>query len=176
MSRLIATFFYVGLLRPAPGTWGSAAAVFVAYLIHRLGSFPLLCAATIAVSLIGYFATRAATAGTDDPDPSEIVIDEVAGQWLAIWPASFAIWQFDPTSGDMPYAFLGAAFVLFRFFDIIKIGPVRWADRRKDAIGVMLDDILAGAIAAAILFFALLWQGHIFDVIEWVTWTLRGST
>ena len=176
MSRLVATFFYCGLLRPAPGTWGSAAAVAVAFGLHRLGSFPLHAAATVAVALLGYWATRAETRGKTDHDPSEIVIDEVVGQWLATWPISFAVWQFDPGAANMPWQIVAAAFVLFRFFDIVKIGPVRWADRRRDALGVMLDDIFAGLIAAAILFFAMLWQSRIFDLWEAVTWVLNGMS
>ncbi len=176
MSRAIATFFYVGLMRPAPGTWGSAAAVLSGLGLHNVGSFPLLVIATLAVFPIGWWATHAATRGKDDHDPSEIVIDEVAGQWIAMWPFSFAIWQFNPQSHEMPWQFMVTAFVLFRLFDIVKMGPVRWADRRNDALGVMLDDVFAGLIAAVIGYCAMLWQSHIFDALEWVRWIFLGST
>ena len=69
MSRIIATFFGVGLLPWAPGTWGSAAAIPVAWVIHGLGGFHTLLLATIAVTLIGWWATAAATRGKDDHDP-----------------------------------------------------------------------------------------------------------
>ena len=86
MSRLIATFFYVGLLRPAPGTWGSLAAIPAAWGLHWLGGFPLVFTATVVVFALGWWATVEATRGKDDHDPSEIVIDEVVGQWIALWP------------------------------------------------------------------------------------------
>ncbi|WP_135505576.1 phosphatidylglycerophosphatase A family protein [Roseovarius aestuariivivens] len=146
-SHLIATFFGVGHLRPAPGTWGSLAALPAAALLHVLGG-PVLLALGIAASFaFGWWSTALETKGKDDHDPSEIVIDEVAGQWLALLPVSigathagaglFALWPGWIT-----------AFVLFRLFDIWKPGPIGWADRRGDALGVMLDDIIAGLFAA----------------------------
>lgn len=150
MTHLIATFFYAGHLRPAPGTWGSLAALPVAWIIHQIGGFPLLAIATIAVFFLGWWATAQETAGKDDHDPSEIVIDEVAGQWIALWPVSFGailagaeIHQLWP---GWVVAFLG-----FRLFDILKPGPIGWADRRGDALGVMLDDVIAGIFAAIIV-------------------------
>ncbi len=147
MSRLIATFFGVGLLRPAPGTWGSLAALPVFWVLHVLGGFALVLVATALVIAVGIWATRAETAGTDDHDPSEIVIDEVAGQWIALWPVSLGA---QVAGADVLALYPGwiAAFLLFRLFDIWKPGPVGWADRRHDPVGVMLDDVIAGILAA----------------------------
>jgi phosphatidylglycerophosphatase A len=147
MSHLIATFFYVGHLRPAPGTWGSLAALPVAWAIVILaGPWALVIAAALAFAL-GYWATQQETRGTDNHDPSEIVIDEVAGQWIALLPVVFGA---AAMGADLLALWPGwvVAFVLFRVFDILKPGPVGWADRRDDAMGVMLDDIIAGVLAA----------------------------
>ncbi|WP_208349179.1 phosphatidylglycerophosphatase A [Pseudaestuariivita rosea] len=151
MSRLIATFFYVGYLRPAPGTWGSAAAIPVAYGLHVAGGFPLLLIATVLVFAAGWWATMRETRGADDHDPSEIVIDEVAGQWIALWPLSASLWHAGVDPWVFPYPGWIAAFVLFRLFDIWKPGPVGWADRQHGPLGVMLDDVIAGAMAAVIV-------------------------
>jgi len=150
MSRLIATFFGVGNLRPAPGTWGSLAALPVAYLIHLLGGFPLFAVATVAVFAIGWWATTRETQGKAEHDPSEIVIDEVAGQWIALWPVSAGAWH---VGADMLALYPGwiMAVALFRLFDIWKPGPVGWADRRPDAFGVMMDDVIAGSMAAVLV-------------------------
>ncbi len=154
MTRLIATFFYVGYMRPAPGTWGSLAAVVVALpiIIHG-GLFALGLGAVLAFA-IGLWATQAET-GPDNHDPSEIVIDEVAGQWIALLPVA---WFYQIAEGPTAVLLGGSAlaFGLFRLFDIWKPGPVGWADRRGDAMGVMLDDVIAGIIAAAIMLVALL--------------------
>jgi len=148
VSHLIATFFYVGHLRPAPGTWGSAAAIPAAWALHVLGGPWLLGAGVMVSFTLGWWATSLETKGKDDHDPSEIVIDEVAGQWLAFLPVSVGAAH---TGAALTALYPGwiAAFVLFRLFDIWKPGPIGWADRRGDSLGVMLDDILAGVIAAA---------------------------
>ncbi|WP_424967450.1 MULTISPECIES: phosphatidylglycerophosphatase A family protein [unclassified Dinoroseobacter] len=147
MSRMIATVFGVGLMKPAPGTWGSLAALPLAWAIHTLGGFPALAIATLAVCALGWWATAEATRGAADHDPSEIVIDEVAGQWIALWPVSAGAWHVGAEISALWPGWI-AAFVFFRLFDIWKPGPVGWADKRHDAAGVMLDDIVAGVMAA----------------------------
>ena len=124
MSRLVATFFGVGLLPWAPGTWGSAAAIPAAWVIHGLGGFPALLAASVAVTFIGWWATASATKGKDDHDPGEIVIDEVAGMWVALLPLSAGLWQAGVDPWVLPWPGWVGAFVLFRVFDILK--PSRW--------------------------------------------------
>lgn len=151
MSKLIATFFYVGLMRPAPGTWGSAAAIPVGYLIHVAGGFPALLMATIAVFFIGWWATLNETRGKEDHDPSEIVIDEVAGQWIALLPLSGGLWHAGMDPWLFPYPGWIGAFLIFRLFDIWKPGPVGWADRKSTAFGVMFDDVIAGVMAAIVV-------------------------
>ncbi|MEZ5912030.1 MAG: phosphatidylglycerophosphatase A [Paracoccaceae bacterium] len=150
-ARLIATWFGAGLLRPAPGTWGSLAALPLGWVLHGLGGFPALALATLFVFGAGWWATIRETAGKADHDPSEIVVDEVVGQWIALWPLSLGLWH----GGAAPWLFPDpggiGAFVLFRLFDIWKPGPVGWADRRNDALGVMLDDVVAGLLAALVV-------------------------
>ncbi|WP_299350500.1 phosphatidylglycerophosphatase A [uncultured Shimia sp.] len=159
MSKLIATVFGVGHIRPAPGTWGSGVGVLMALALHYIGGFPLLAIATVLVFLIGWWATAEATRGAEDHDPSEIVIDEVAGQWIALLLVSYGAWHagLDPLK---LYPGWIAGFALFRYFDITKPWLVGWADRRGDALGVMLDDVIAGIMAAICTgLLAFLWHG-----------------
>ena len=147
ITRAIATLGGVGYLRPAPGTWGSAASLPLAYLLHILGGPWALVAGLGVACALGWWATWVETRGRDNHDPSEIVIDELAGQWIALLPVSFGA----ATAGaDILALYPGwiAAFLLFRLFDITKPWVIGWADRRGDALGVMLDDIFAGAFAA----------------------------
>ncbi|MFT4707238.1 MAG: phosphatidylglycerophosphatase A [Ascidiaceihabitans sp.] len=147
LATIIGTVFGVGYIRPAPGTWGSLVALPWAWLLHVLGGFPILLLGVIAAFLKGWWATSKMTEGSDDHDPSEIVIDEVVGQWIALLPLSYAAW-----SNDIPVHVMWpgwiAAFALFRLFDIWKPWIIGWADRRGDALGVMLDDVIAGVFAA----------------------------
>jgi len=146
IARLIATTCYVGYARPAPGTWGSLAALPLAWVLHQIGGFPLLAVATLAYFAAAWWATARMTAGGTDHDPSEIVADEVVGQWIALAPLSYVAWD---RGLDVLVMWPGwiAAFVLFRLFDIWKPWLVGWADRRGDALGVMLDDVIAGVFA-----------------------------
>ncbi|MEL7257267.1 MAG: phosphatidylglycerophosphatase A [Pseudomonadota bacterium] len=157
-SHILATFFGTGHLRPAPGTWGSLAALPAGWLLHVSGGPVLLAITTLMAFAIGWWATTLETKGKDDHDPSEIVIDEVVGQWIAILPLSIGATH---TGAPITALWPGwiAAFVLFRFFDITKLGPIGWADRRNDALGVMLDDVIAG-VFAAIGVLALAWVAH----------------
>ncbi|MBN2760237.1 MAG: phosphatidylglycerophosphatase A [Rhodobacteraceae bacterium] len=150
MTSMIATFGGVGFLRPAPGTWGSLAALPVAWALHVLGGFWLLLAATFVAFALGWWATIAETRETPDADPSEIVIDEVVGMWIALWPVSLgAMMQGVPVTALWP-GWL-AAFLAFRAFDIWKPGPVGLADRMHTPLGVMLDDVIAGALATLVV-------------------------
>ncbi|WP_333869235.1 phosphatidylglycerophosphatase A family protein [Cypionkella sp.] len=146
MSRLIAIFFGVGLMRPAPGTWGSLAAILLGLLVDRYLGFPVLVLATLAVTLAGFWAVRRELAQRPGDDPSEFVIDEVAGQWLALLFSAAAFWA-RGHEGFLPWPAPLAAFAFFRLFDIWKPWLVGRADRRHDADGVMLDDLWAGLFA-----------------------------
>ncbi|EPX76057.1 phosphatidylglycerophosphatase A family protein [Salipiger mucosus] len=147
--KLIATFFYVGLLRPGPGTWGSLTALPVAYGILTLGGFWLLLAATLALYPLGWAATRAETAGKADHDPGHIVVDEVVGQWIALFPVAYGAMFM---SADLWRLWPGwvSAFVFFRLFDIWKPWLVGRADRMGGPTGVMLDDVIAGVFSAIV--------------------------
>ena len=139
-ATLLATWFGVGYLPKAPGTWGSLAALPFAWAISATGGpIALLIAAAVALAL-GIWAAERLERATQAKDPGHIVIDEVAGQWLTLVP--FAP---DP----LLYAI---GFVLFRIADIFKPWPANWCDRNlSGGLGVMLDDIVAGAYAAIAL-------------------------
>ena len=103
-----------------------------------------------ALFVAGIWATKEITSGSEDHDPSEVVIDELVGQWIALLPVLIGAAHVGaPLMALWPgwvVAFLG-----FRLFDIWKPGPIGWADRRNDALGVMLDDVIAGVFAAIVV-------------------------
>ena len=146
LPRQIATVFGVGTLRPAPGTWGSLVALPLFYVVHVTGGFSGVVAATLIIFALGWWATLEMTRDREDHDPSEIVIDEVAGQWISILP--LAVW---PQQFDISIWYWLLAFGTFRMFDITKAGLVGWADRQRGPLWVMLDDVIAGIMAAAVI-------------------------
>ena len=151
VTRFVATFGYVGFLPGPAGTWGSLAALPLGYLLHLLGG-PLLLATAIAAAYgAGAWAVRVETFEADDLDPAHIVIDEVVGQWVALMPLSLGLWAAGAPAHLFPWPGWVGGFLLFRLFDIWKPGPVGWADRRKGPTGVMLDDVVAGVLAALVV-------------------------
>ena len=134
----LATLGPVGRIRPAPGTWGSAAALLPAAAL-ALGGNWLLDVGVVIACIIGGKAADIYEAHSCKKDASEVVIDELAGQWIALLvvPPDWRWWL--------------AAFALFRLFDIVKPGPVRMAERLPGGLGVMADDVVAGVLAAALL-------------------------
>lgn len=140
VSRLIATWGGVGLLPKAPGTWGSLAALPFAWVIYQLGGWQALAVAAIAVFILGVWAADRAASETGVADPSEVVIDEVAGQWLTLLvvPPDLLLYA--------------VGFVLFRLTDIFKPWPASWADEKiKGGFGIMLDDVFAAGYAVIML-------------------------
>ncbi len=152
LAHLVATFGFVGHLRPAPGTWGSLAALPVAYALFSLGGLPVFGLAIILACGLGWWATAVETRGKADHDPSEIVIDEVAGMWIALLPVMIGA---SHSGAGLMALWPGwvTTFVAFRFFDITKLGPIGWADRQHGPLGVMLDDVIAGVFAAVVVGF-----------------------
>jgi phosphatidylglycerophosphatase A len=137
---LIATWFGVGLLPRAPGTWGSLAALPFAWVIVGAAGWPALLFATVILFAVGVWAADRTVAGSAVQDPGFIVVDEVAGQWLVLVAAPHNFWAY----------LLG--FLAFRVADIAKPWPASWADRTvKGGFGVMLDDILAALYGVAVM-------------------------
>ena len=161
MIAMITTVFGIGRLRPGPGTWGSAFAVLLAVLIYQAGGALLIPLGAVLAALIGFWAVPQALRMTTDEDPSEIVIDEVAGQWLAMSFTVIPLWRHGISILDAWPAFV-VPFLLFRLFDIWKPWLVGRADRQGGAVGVMMDDLWAGlfaglgSVALAGLYHALL--------------------
>ncbi|MES2504906.1 MAG: phosphatidylglycerophosphatase A [Myxococcota bacterium] len=138
---MISTFCYVGCIGRMPGTWGSLASLAIwAPLVLLNASPPIRLAFILFVFLIGWWATHHSRHQFKSLDPKEVVIDEVAGMGLTL-----AFCPADISS-------IVAAFLLFRFLDIVKPWPISWVDRKvKSALGVMMDDMVAGLIGAVIL-------------------------
>lgn len=142
-STVIATFFGIGRLRPGPGTWGSAATVLIWAALARLiplnAQTPTAIALATLVILIGIPAATKVARATGSKDPQFVVIDEVAGQLIALIAAPLK-WK----------TFL-AGFILFRAFDIIKPPPVRQLEKLPEGSGIVLDDVAAGLYALIVM-------------------------
>ncbi|SVA05641.1 uncharacterized protein METZ01_LOCUS58495 [marine metagenome] len=139
ISEWIATCFKVGYLPLAPGTWGSVFAILLWWvLLKDLNTF-IFGVVIIIFLLIGIVVSNIIIDQSGDHDPSHIIIDELVGQWLALFL--------------LPEGFFNIAisFILFRFFDIIKPWPIRLIEKLPKGLGVMSDDLTAGLITLVLI-------------------------
>jgi len=150
---VVGTFFGAGLLRPGPGSWGSAAAALLwlgaARGLH-LAPAPLawltLAAALCAIA-IGVPAATLVERESERQDPGHVVIDEVAGQWIAL------------IGSRVNLSHLLAGFLFFRLFDIVKPWPARQLESMPAGWGIMLDDVAAGVYALLLMLALQHWIG-----------------
>ncbi|NKB87911.1 MAG: phosphatidylglycerophosphatase A [Acidobacteria bacterium] len=133
-----------GYLRPAPGTIGSAFALVVFVLVLVNQPVWIQAAATVIATAVGTWAATTVSRALSDGDPSEVVVDELAGMWVALIGAT------TPTQWIV-------AFFVFRLFDIVKPFPANVAESLPEGIGIMADDIVAGAYTLAVIWL-LTWQ------------------
>jgi phosphatidylglycerophosphatase A len=148
---LIATFFGMGYLKPGPGTWASMAAVLLwgamAWGLHPTGSV-LPATLLVGILLAVGFGVPAATIAERESgrhDPGFVVIDEVAGQWIALLGCP----------GDWAHGLI--ALILFRLFDITKPFPVRRLERLPAGWGIVFDDVAAGLYALVVSSVVRIW-------------------
>jgi phosphatidylglycerophosphatase A len=138
---IIATFFYVGYLPAAPGTWASLVTTLLVYFIHPYWRAPVYIQLVIifAVFLLGIPAASHAEKHFEKEDPRYCVIDEVAGQMISLLliPHSIGLYA--------------AGFFIFRFFDIIKPFPIKHLEKAPRGFGIMIDDVGAGLYSLGLL-------------------------
>jgi len=161
----LATGFGSGYLKPAPGTWGTLVGLLAWLgLVQAMGrsgwAFApwLLLAAPLALTLAAVWASDRVLKETGQKDPSFIVVDEWAGVWFALTPLLFTI-TLQPQPASLWIARLVAPFMLFRLFDIWKPGVVDRAQSLPGGWGVVMDDVLAGVLAALIVWPLDRWLG-----------------
>jgi phosphatidylglycerophosphatase A len=149
LANLIATGFYVGKIPIAPGTFGSLLGLILLFPWYGQGTsllvLGILCTGCFGV---GLWATQTILTASEfqNPDPKEIVVDEILGQWLTVLLASFFI--------PVTWKTLIICFIAFRVFDIVKPFPIDYMDEKlaanpkTAALGVMMDDCVAALFAA----------------------------
>jgi|SRR5579864_169104 len=143
LATLLATFFGIGRLRPGPGTFASAVTVLLwggaGYALAPSVRTPVAIAAAVVIVLIGIPAATQVCRSTGVKDPQFVVIDEVAGQLIAL------------IAMPLSWKTLVAGFILFRGFDILKPPPLRQLEKLPEGAGIVLDDVAAGLLALLVM-------------------------
>ena len=147
LVKLIVTFFFIGNSKKAPGTVASFATVLLFYFSASHLDVFLFIVIISAITMVSFFAVRSYTADLLEKDKSEIVVDEVIGQSIALLP----ILIFAENTPPRVFFMCTISLLLFRFFDIVKPYPINKFDKMNSAFGVIFDDILAGIFSALLL-------------------------
>mgnify|MGYP006424009677 FL=1 len=134
-AEWIATVFFIGKIPFAPGTWASLIATLAWYFIFNDFNIYILPLITFSLFILGIISSNIIIDDSKEHDPSRIVIDEWVGQWLA----------FTMLPVTIKTGLIG--FIAFRFFDILKPGPIKKIEKLPKGLGVMADDLLAGIFA-----------------------------
>ena len=139
LAEIIGTVFYIGKLPAAPGTWGSLAALISWYFLKPFISDPLFLLMTGGIFFLGIAVSDILISAWGRTDPKEIVIDEWVGMWIGLYLVPHG------------YKWGLLTFLAFRIFDIFKPGPIQKMDEMHDAIGVMMDDVVAGILTCLLI-------------------------
>jgi phosphatidylglycerophosphatase A len=141
LARVVATWFYLGYLKP-PGTMGTLGALIVASPLHVFlgwGPWHFLVLGIVSIPPAIWAASETSRA-TGLKDPQIVVVDEVSGMWLTL-------------AGVIHETWVGwvAAFFLFRLFDIVKLAPARQLENLPGGVGIVADDVAAGIYGALVM-------------------------
>lgn len=144
----VATGFFTGFSSWAPGTVGTLVAIPLYFIVNLFFGKIIVLLFGIGLLVLGYFASEYYCSISEQRDPQEVVIDEIAAFYLLIF--------FAPLGTFTMIIKLPILFALFRFFDIIKLYPANLVERFDGGLGVMLDDLVAAGYAL-IVYLILLW-------------------
>jgi len=151
IANIIATYCGLGLSPKAPGTVGSIGTLPLAFVLAYFSGIYGILAAAIIIAVVGIVATDVVIRNQEEKDPGKVVVDEVVGQLLAFLFVADKLYH----NVDLWWVYL-LGLLAFRFFDICKMGPVKWFDRNmKNAVGVMMDDVCAGLIGGVCVWFVV---------------------
>ena len=150
LVRFFVTFFYIGHAKIAPGSIASLVTTLIFYFFAKHLISYLFIIIILITSILAFFAVSIYTYELSEKDRSEIVIDEVIGQSIALLP----LLLFEQTNPPQLFMCI-ISLLFFRFFDIVKPYPINKFDKMNNSFGVIFDDILAGIFSALFLIFAL---------------------
>ena len=146
LVRFIVTFFYIGHVKIAPGSIASLVTTLIFYFFAKHLISYLFIIIILITSILAFFAVSIYTYELSEKDRSEIVIDEVIGQSIALLP----LLLFEQTNPPQLFMCI-ISLLFFRFFDIVKPYPINKFDKMNNTFGVIFDDILAGIFSAILL-------------------------
>ena len=159
MIKLYVTILGFGFIPLASGTIGSIVGVFSWIALTEIFQPQIILALTIIVFFVSWISTEIYVRQKNDNehDPSEVIIDELIGQWVGLTPILFLhFFHHSPTNTQFTILIF-ISFLLFRFFDIVKPWPINVIDRQTNSFSILFDDIVAGFFSSICITIYLSW-------------------
>ena len=159
MAKLWVTILGLGFFPFAPGTIGSFVGVITLVLLIQFLQPEILVILMIIMFFISWFLTERYVSQIDNKqDPSEVIIDELIGQWISLIPLVYLYHIHFPITIVQTTKLILASFLLFRFFDIIKPWPINLIDRQVSSFSIIFDDVIAGLFVVAVIYIYISWS------------------
>ena len=158
MVKLYVSLFGLGFTPLASGTMGSLAGIALWLALREIMSPWTMVLAIVFSFLLSWALTEVYLRKNNrEHDPSEVIIDEVIGQWVSLTPLIYFDSIEYPIINNQFYSLVLMSFILFRFFDIFKPWPISIIDRQKNSFSVLFDDVLAGLFSSICITVFILW-------------------
>ena len=159
MAKLWVTILGLGFFPFAPGTIGSLVGVIFLVLLIQFLQPEIFVILMIIMFFISWFLTERYVSQIDNKqDPSEVIIDELIGQWISLIPLLYLYHIHFPITIVQTTKLILASFLLFRFFDIIKPWPINLIDRQVSSFSIIFDDVIAGLFVVAVIYIYISWS------------------
>ena len=159
MVKLYVTILGLGLAPFAPGTLGSLAGILLWLVIREVISPGAMLFTAVVLFFFSWIMTEnyITQKNEGEHDPSEVIIDELIGQWISLIPILYLDFILYTMSISETITMIFLSFLLFRFFDIVKPWPISFFDQQQNSFSVLFDDVLAGFLSAIFISGYILW-------------------
>ena len=159
MVKLYVTILGLGLAPFAPGTLGSLAGILLWLVIREVISPGAMLFTAVVLFFFSWIMTEnyITQKNGGEHDPSEVIIDELIGQWISLIPILYLDYILYTMSISETITIMFLSFLLFRFFDILKPWPISFFDQQQNSFSVLFDDVLAGFLSAIFISGYILW-------------------
>jgi len=159
MAKILITILGLGFIPLAPGTIGSIVGILFWLILIEFITPQMMCMFLVLVFFISWFFTEEYMKQENTShDPSEVIIDELIGQWISLTPLLYLNYLNYTLNNKELIKLIFISFLLFRFFDIIKPWPINLIDRQVNSLSILMDDVVAGLFASMCLFIYISWN------------------
>lgn len=158
VAKMYVTILGLGFISLAPGTIGSIVGILIWFALIQVFQAQIMLLFIVIIFFVSWFFTEHYVRGkNNEHDPSEVIIDELIGQWTSLTPLLYLNYLHYPLTNTQLAKLILISFLLFRFFDIVKPWPISVIDRQINSFSILFDDVVAGFFASTCVIVYISW-------------------